>query len=63
MKPTLLAFARDVDAFCRRLNSGLAAVAIVLGVVTAALGVVRAEQYLPTALDNMMSVTQLTPEP
>lgn len=52
MKQTLFAFARDVDAFCGRLNSGLGAVALVLGILVAALSVVRAEQYLPTVLDN-----------
>jgi hypothetical protein len=41
--------ARRVDAFCARLNGGLAAVAIVLAALTAALLVVRLPQVLPQA--------------
>jgi hypothetical protein len=39
-------FARRVDAFCARLNGGLAAVAIALAVVTAA---VAAQRLAPLA--------------
>jgi hypothetical protein len=36
MKQTLVDLARRADTFCARLNSGLAAVAIVLAVLTSA---------------------------
>lgn len=63
MKQTLIALAHDVDAFCARMNSGLAAVAIVLGVLVAALAVFRAEQVMPTLMDNVASAyQQQTPE-
>ena len=62
MKQTLITFAHDVDAFCARMNNGLAAVAIVLGVLAAALAVFRAEQVMPTLIDNVASGSQLTPE-
>lgn len=53
MKQTLIAFAHDVDAFCGRMNSGLSAVAIVLGILVAASAVVRAQQYLPTTMTDV----------
>ena len=62
MKQTLITLAHDVDAFCARMNSGLAAVAIVLGVLVAALGLFRAEQVMPTLMNNVASGYQLTPE-
>jgi hypothetical protein len=40
--------ARRVDAFCARLNGGLAAVAIVLAALTAAVLVVRLPDMLPS---------------
>lgn len=52
MKQTLIAFARDVDAYCGRMNSGLGAVAIVLGVLVVASAVVRAQQYIPMTMTD-----------
>ena len=46
MKDQLTAFARDVDAFCARLNSGLAAVAILLGFLVVTMSVIRAQDYI-----------------
>lgn len=62
MKQTLIAIAHDVDAYCARMNNGLAAVAIVLGILVAAAAVFRAEQVMPTLMDNIASDYQLTPE-
>lgn len=53
MKQTLIAFARNVDAVCARMNSGLGAVAIVLGILVVASVVVRAQQQMPTTLTDM----------
>lgn len=62
MKQAFLTFARDVDAFCNRMNNGLVAVAIVLGVLAFALALVRAQQCLPTLMDSLVSSHQLTME-
>lgn len=55
MKQNLVAFARDLDAFCGRMNSGLAAVAIVLSITVAALAAERAEQFVPQLADAVTS--------
>ena len=49
MKDQLIAFARDVDAFCARLNSGLAAVAILLGFLVVTMSVIRAQDLVAEA--------------
>lgn len=47
MKQHLTAFARDIDAFCAKLNDGLTAVAVLLGVVVVTLSVIRAAELMP----------------
>ncbi len=47
MKQQLMIFARDLDALCAKLNDGLAAVAVLLGVLVIGMMVVRAEQIMP----------------
>ncbi len=49
MKQTLVQIARRADAFCARLNDGLAAVAIVLALITTAALV----QRLPALLSQV----------
>jgi hypothetical protein len=46
---TAALMARRADAFCARLNAGLAAVAIVLAVLTAAAALQRLPSLLPQA--------------
>ena len=46
MKDQITAFARDVDAFCGRLNDGLTAVAILLGFLVVTLSVIRAQDFV-----------------
>ena len=46
---TAALIARRADAFCARLNAGLAAVAIVLAVLTAAAALQRLPSLLPQA--------------
>jgi hypothetical protein len=60
MKKALTGFAHDIDVFCSRMNSGLGAFAIVLGVLVAALGLARAQRDLPTMMDRAISSYQLT---
>jgi hypothetical protein len=63
MKKALTGFAYDVDMLCGRMNSGLGVFAIVvLGCLVAALGLVRAQQYLPTMMDGAASSYELTEE-
>jgi hypothetical protein len=62
MKKALTGFAHDVDTLCSRMNTGLGAFAIVLGCLVAALGLVRAQQYLPTMMDGAISNYQLPAE-
>jgi hypothetical protein len=58
MKKSLTGFAHEVDVFCGRMNSGLGAFAVVLGIVVAALGLVRAQQNLPAMMDGAISSYQ-----
>lgn len=53
MKENLSAFARNVDMFCARMNSGLGAVAIVLSILVAASAVIRAQDYMPTSIADL----------
>lgn len=59
MKRTLIGFAHNIDGFCGRMNSGLGAFALVLGVIVATLGLARARHDLPTMMDGASSY-QLT---
>lgn len=52
MKQTLIAFVRDLEALCARMNGVLRAVAIVLSLVVVALGIVRAQQSVPPPTDG-----------
>jgi hypothetical protein len=53
MKQTLAQIARRADAFCARLNDGLAAVAIVLALITTAALVQRLPALLAQAPAGM----------
>jgi hypothetical protein len=55
MKHDLVQFAREINAFCARLNDGLAAVAVLLGLVVVTVGVFRAQQFVP----QMAAMTQI----
>ncbi|HZB93809.1 MAG TPA: hypothetical protein VE397_20340 [Stellaceae bacterium] len=56
---TAALMARRADAFCARLNAGLAAVAIVLAVLTAAAALQRLPSLLPQAdAETGLSVDQ-----
>jgi hypothetical protein len=59
MKQNLIVFAREVNAFCARMNSGLAAVAVVLSVTVAALAAERAQQLVPQISNAVTSGTQV----
>jgi len=50
MKRQLIAFAREVDAFCARMNDGLAAVAILLGFLVMTMSVMRAQDFMPEGI-------------
>ena len=58
-----ITFARAVDAFCARMNGGLAAVAIVLALLVAGIAVIRAEQYLPVVIANVATTYQPVGDP
>lgn len=47
MKNQLVAFVRDIDAFCGRLNAGLTAVAILLGFLVMTMSMIRAQDLVP----------------
>jgi hypothetical protein len=47
MKDDLVQFAREINAFCARLNDGLTAVAVLLGLVVVTVGMFRAHQFVP----------------
>ena len=53
MKQPWNALARDLDAFCRRLNDGLMAVAILLGFLVMTMSVIRAQEFMPDMLAAM----------
>lgn len=58
MKDQLIAFARDVDTFCGRLNDGLTAVAILLGFLVVTMSVIRAQDLVPEAMVSIPPVVQ-----
>ena len=58
MKDQLIAFARDVDTFCGRLNDGLTAVAILLGFLVVTMSVIRAQDLVPDAMVMVPPVVQ-----
>ena len=62
MKQNLIAFARSVDAFCGRMNSGLAAVATVLALIAAARAVELVQPYVPQISDTVMTGFQASQE-
>ncbi len=47
MKAVLIAKARDLDAFCAKLNGGLTAVAVLLAFAVMTMSVVRVQQTIP----------------
>ena len=59
MKRQLLTFARDVDAFCARLNDGLFAVAILLGFLVMTTSIIRAQDFMPDMMAAVPADYQL----
>jgi hypothetical protein len=57
MKRQLIAFARDLDTFCGRMNDGLTAVAILLGFLVMTMSVIRAQDYVPDMLTSLPDYT------
>lgn len=55
MKDDLTQFAQQVNAFCARLNDGLTAVALILGLLVVTVGALRAQELVP----QMASIMQL----
>jgi hypothetical protein len=55
MKRELIATLRAIDKFCARLNSGLAAVVVVLGLITLCLAVARLPELPPEPLGISIS--------
>jgi hypothetical protein len=47
MKRELTEMAREINAFCARLNAGLTAVAILLAFLVVTMGAIRAQDYVP----------------
>jgi hypothetical protein len=47
MKRELTQMAREINAFCARLNDGLTAVAILLAFLVVTVGAIRAQDYAP----------------
>jgi len=58
MKDQLIAFARDVDAFCGRLNDGLTAVAILLGFLVVTMSMIRAQDFVADPTDITAATMQ-----
>jgi hypothetical protein len=59
MKHDLIEFAREINAFCARLNDGLAAVAVLLGLMVVTVGVFRVHQFVP----QMAAMVQIDDNP
>ncbi len=59
MKETFRALTHDIDAFCARLNGGLAAVAIVLGAIVLTASVFRAQQIIPAVMDGIAATNSV----
>jgi len=53
MKRQLIAFARELDTFCGRMNDGLAAVAILLGFLVMTMSVIRAQDFMPEVVASV----------
>ena len=53
MKRPLNGLARELDAFCGRMNDGLMAVAVLLGFLVMTMSVIRAQELLPKLLASM----------
>jgi hypothetical protein len=47
MKRELTEMAREINAFCARLNAGLTAVAILLAFLVVTVGAIRAQDFAP----------------
>lgn len=47
MKRELVEMAREIDAYCARLNAGLNAVAILLAFLVVTMGAIRAQDFAP----------------
>ena len=58
MKQHLNTLVRDADAFCSRLNDGLAAVAILLGFLVAMMAVIRGQEIMSDVSTSMPTVYQ-----
>jgi len=60
MKRQLIAFARDLDTLCGRMNAGLSAVAILLGFLVMTVSVIRAQEFAPEVLGTTPTDYTLT---
>ncbi len=63
MKRELVQFARDINAFCARLNDGLTAVAILLGVLVVTVGAIRAQDFMPQVVAMAPDADLQSPQP
>lgn len=63
MNPTFASRLRRLDVFCARLNDGLAAVAIVLALVTTAALIERLPQAQPGSDDLTFADPRIGPSP
>ncbi len=59
MKDHLATFARDVDAFCARLNDGLIAVAVLLALLVIVMMAIRAQEYFAQTLTSLPASYQM----
>lgn len=59
MKHDLVQLAREINTFCARLNDGLTAVAVLLGLVVVTVGVFRAHTFVP----QMAAMVQVDDNP
>jgi len=53
MKRQLIAFARDLETFCARMNDGLTAVAILLGFLVMTMSVIRSQDFVPDMVTSV----------
>jgi hypothetical protein len=63
MKRELVQFARDVNSFCARLNDGLTAVAVLLGLLVVTVGAIRAQDFMPQVAAAIPADDLQSPQP
>lgn len=59
MKEQLAHGARNLDAFCAKMNDGLTAVAVMLGFLVMVMAIIRAEQITPDLFSPLPSDVQI----